>query len=69
MALMSCFGRGTRAQEACICDLQARDRHVSVAICATVIDVDVEIHVPMSSGGPVHIGSALASSLLRFLRC
>jgi hypothetical protein len=35
--------------------------HVRAAICAAVIDVDLEIHVPIASGGPVHFGSALAS--------
>jgi hypothetical protein len=60
---------GTRAQVAYICDLQAPDRHVSAALCVAIIDVDLKIHVLMASGNLVHFGSALASSLLRFLRC
>jgi hypothetical protein len=35
--------------------------HVRAAICAAVIELDLEIHALMASGGPVHFESALAS--------
>jgi hypothetical protein len=37
--------------------------------CAAVIDVDEKILVLMARGDPMHFGSPLAPSLLRFSRC